>query len=122
AGDPVPYGAEGTPAAAGRTHGGNTMTLRRLVAACALLATALVTTSPASPAGAQTARDPVVIVTGFTTGPLIEPAYQPLASRLRADGYTVEILSYPDYGTGDIHSQAVRLRDRVAALRARTGA
>lgn len=98
------------------------MTLRRLVAACALLATALVTTSPASPAGAQTARDPVVIVTGFTTGPLIEPAYQPLASRLRADGYTVEILSYPDYGTGDIHSQAVRLRDRVAALRARTGA
>ena len=96
------------------------MALRRLVAACALLATVLV--AGAAPADAQTGKDPVIVVTGFTTGPLIEPAYNTLVNRLRHDGYTVEVLSYPDYGTGDIHDQAIRLSQRVDQLRARTGA
>lgn len=98
------------------------MSLRRLLTALAVLATVLVVASPAQPAGAASTKDPVIIVTGFTTGPLIEPGYAPLAARLRNDGYTVSVLSYPDYGTGDIHDQAVRLRDRVNQVRASSGA
>lgn len=97
------------------------MRLRRLLAALALATSALLAASPASPAGAAP-PDPVIVVAGFTTGPLIETGYAPLMARLRADGHTVELLSYPDYGTGDIHTQAIRLRDRVSALKARTGA
>lgn len=75
-----------------------------------------------TPAGAAAPKYPVLIVTGFTTGPLIEPGYYPLRTRLQAAGYTTEIVAYPDYGMGDIHVNAGRLRDRVNAILARTGA
>lgn len=100
------------------------MLLRRTFMAAALLVTATVVAvaSPVSPAGAAPAKDPVIVVAGFTTGPLIEPGYAPFLARLRADGYDAELMSYHDYGIGDIADQSARLRDRVAAVKARTGA
>ncbi|NLV56484.1 MAG: alpha/beta fold hydrolase [Acidimicrobiales bacterium] len=97
------------------------MLVRRLLVALAVLATTLAFGSSAAPAGAA-AKDPVIVVAGFTTGPLIAPGYAPLVARLRADGYTTEILYYEDYGVGDIATQSAKLRDRVNALKARTGA
>jgi triacylglycerol esterase/lipase EstA (alpha/beta hydrolase family) len=76
----------------------------------------------ASPANAAPAKDPVVIVPGFTTGPLISPGYAPLAARLGSAGYSVDMLVYPDYGFGDIHANAQRLKTLVDSVRARTGA
>jgi len=100
------------------------MLLRRTLLAAVLLVTATVVAvaSPVSPAGADPAKDPVIVVAGFTTGPLIEPGYAPFLGRLRADGYDAELVAYPDYGLGDIADHAARLRDRVTAVKARTGA
>lgn len=99
------------------------MRIRRFVAALVSAAALVsVTVVVPAPAGAAVAKDPVLVVAGFTTGPLIEPGYWPLVSRLQADGYDVTLVSYPDYGVGDISTQAARLRDQVAAVKARTGA
>jgi triacylglycerol esterase/lipase EstA (alpha/beta hydrolase family) len=97
------------------------MLLRRIFAAVSVLATLLVF-APSGPASASTAKDPVIVVAGFTTGPLIVPGYWPLIERLEGDGYHVDLLSYPDYGTGDIRTQANRLSALVADVKARTGA
>ncbi len=101
------------------------MPLRRLAAALAAVLTAVASlaasVATAAPAAAAT-RDPVVIATGMTGGPLVEPAYWPLRDRLRAAGYTVEIFTMPDYGMGDIHTNAARLAQFVDGVRARTGA
>jgi len=99
------------------------MTIRRLLAALAFLAASLavVATPTPAPAAAQT-RDPVVIVPGFTTGPIVSIGYLPLQARLTAAGYDTTLLVYPDYGLGDIHANAVRLRTTVDAVKARTGA
>jgi triacylglycerol esterase/lipase EstA (alpha/beta hydrolase family) len=96
------------------------MFVRRLLVAFAILGAALIA-SPA-PSGAATPKDPVVIVPGFTTGPIISVGYAPLAARLRDAGYDVTMLVYPDYGFGDIHANAVRLASLVSSVRARTGA
>jgi triacylglycerol esterase/lipase EstA (alpha/beta hydrolase family) len=96
------------------------MSVRRLLVALAILGAALVTAP--SPSGAATPKDPVVIVPGFTTGPVISIGYEPLAARLRNAGYDVTMLVYPDYGFGDIHANAVRLASLVSSVRARTGA
>jgi triacylglycerol esterase/lipase EstA (alpha/beta hydrolase family) len=103
-----------------RNTGERHMSIRRLLVAVALLATVLV--GAARPSGAATAKDPVVIVPGFTTGPIISVGYEPLAARLRDAGYDVTMLVYPDYGFGDIHANAVRLANLVSSVRARTGA
>ena len=96
------------------------MSARRLFAALAFLAASLVMATPA-PAGAA-AKDPVVVVPGFTTGPVVSVGYAPLVARLRSAGYDVTLLTYPDYGLGDIHDNAALLASTVAAVRARTGA
>jgi len=72
---------------------------------------------PGTPSAATT-KDPVILVPGFTTGPILEPGYYPLRARLQAAGYDVTLISYPDYGLGDITVNAQRL----ASVRARTGA
>ena len=92
-----------------------------LVAALTLTV-GLVVLLPGSAASAATTKDPVIIVPGFTTGPILEPGYYPLRTRLQAAGYDVTLISYPDYGLGDITANAQRLSSTVAAVRARTGA
>lgn len=90
-----------------------------LLIVIAVLATAM---GIASPAQAAPAKDPVVIVPGFTTGPIVAGGYEPLAARLRSAGYDVTVMWYPDYGFGDIHENAARLGTVVASVQARTGA
>jgi triacylglycerol esterase/lipase EstA (alpha/beta hydrolase family) len=87
-----------------------------------VLATLLVLAPSGSSANAAVAKDPVIVVAGFTTGPLVVPGYWPLIQRLEGDGYHVDLLSYPDYGTGDIRTQAGRLAALVADVKSRTGA
>jgi triacylglycerol lipase len=97
------------------------MSPRRILVALAFLAATLTLAAPPTPAGAA-AKDPVVIVPGFTTGPIISVGYLPLKARLEAAGYDVTLLVYPDYGLGDISDNAARLRNTVNSVKARTGA
>lgn len=98
------------------------MSIRRLLVAAAVLATSLVAVAAPTPTAAAPAKDPVVIVPGFTTGPIVATGYLPLRDRLRSAGYDVTLLSYPDYGLGDIRTNSARLASTVAAVKARTGA
>lgn len=98
------------------------MVVRRILVVAAVLAATLVALLPSSPAGAATVKDPVVIVPGFTTGPVIDTGYIPLRDRLRSAGYDVTMLVYPDYGLGDIRTNSQRLANTIASVRARTGA
>lgn len=97
------------------------MLVRRLLVVAAVLAATLTALLPGSPAAAA-AKDPVVIVPGFTTGPVIDTGYIPLRDRLRSAGYDVTVLVYPDYGLGDIRTNSQRLANTIAGVRARTGA
>lgn len=97
------------------------MSVRRLLLVLSLVASALVFASP-SPASAAPTRHPVVIVPGFTTGDVVSVGYIPLKRRLQRAGYDVTLLTYPDYGLGDIHGNAQLLDRTVDAVRARTGA
>ncbi len=97
------------------------MLVRRLLVVAAILAATLTALLPSSPAGAA-AADPVVIVPGFTTGPVIDTGYIPLRDRLDRAGYDVTVLVYPDYGLGDIRTNSQRLANTIASVRARTGA
>lgn len=97
------------------------MSARRLFTALAVLIASLVLVIPASPAQAAS-KDPVIVVPGFTTGPIVSVGYQPLVQRLKNAGYDVTLLVYPDYGLGDINANAQRLASTVASVRARTGA
>ena len=110
--------------ASGSTHQGSQMSVRRVFVVAAILAAALVSIAgpAAAPAGAAPAKDPVVIVPGFTTGPIVATGYLPLRDRLRSAGYDVTLMSYPDYGLGDIRTNSARLASTVAAVKARTGA
>lgn len=74
---------------------------------------------PATEAG----RDPVVIVAGTLAGQTLASVYyEPLAARLRADGYDVTIFGLPGSGLGDVGVISGDLAAKVAAVRARTGA
>lgn len=97
------------------------MSFRRIFAVVAFLAATLVLAASPSPANAA-AKDPVVIVPGFTTGAIFAVGYAPLEARLEAAGYDVTLLVYPDYGLGDISDNAARLASTVNAVKARTGA
>lgn len=72
----------------------------------------------ASPAGAAS-KDPVIIVAG-TFSPSF--ANEPLAARLRADGYRTYIFQLPNLGTGDIDASAAALNAFADSVRAQTGA
>jgi triacylglycerol lipase len=73
---------------------------------------------PAVPAAAA-APNPVIIVNG-TFGPAF--FYEPLAARLRHDGYQVSIFELTNLGTGDIAGTARDFAAFVSGVRARTGA
>jgi triacylglycerol lipase len=90
---------------------------RRVLSLLCALAGALAVI-PAVPATAAT-PDPVVIVNG-TFGPAF--FYEPLATRLRGDGYRVFIFELTNLGTGDIAATARDLRAFVDGVRAQTGA
>ena len=72
----------------------------------------------ASSAGAAT-KDPVIIVAG-TFSPSF--ANEPLAARLRADGYRTYIFELPGLGTGDIGASGAALNTFADQVRAQTGA
>lgn len=74
---------------------------------------------PVTSAGAAPAKDPVIIVAG-TFSPSI--ANEPLAARLRADGYRVWIYQLPGLGTGDIGQTSQPLATLVDQVRLETGA
>ena len=97
------------------------MTVRRRTARLLVLAlvasAALVGVAP-RPAAAAT-PDPVIIVAG-TFSPAF--ANEPLAARLRADGYQVSIFELPTLGTQDINATARALNTFADGVRARTGA
>jgi triacylglycerol lipase len=92
------------------------MFVRRIVvAAVAVLVCGLPTQQPASAA----VPDTVIIVAG-TFSPAL--ANEPLAARLRADGYTVRIFQLPTLGTQDINLSAQALNTFADGVRAQTGA
>jgi triacylglycerol esterase/lipase EstA (alpha/beta hydrolase family) len=70
-------------------------------------------------ASAAPANDPVIIVAG-TFSPAF--ANEPLAERLRADGYEVRIFELPTLGTQDINLSAQALNTFADGVRAQTGA
>jgi triacylglycerol esterase/lipase EstA (alpha/beta hydrolase family) len=72
----------------------------------------------ASPAGAVP-PDPVIIVAG-TFSPAF--ANEPLAARMRAEGYQVWIFELPGLGTGDIRESARALNRFADGVRSQTGA
>lgn len=68
---------------------------------------------------AQQAKDPVIIVAG-TNSPGFY--YEPLANRLRADGYDVRIYQLKGLGNGDIADTAKDFAAFADQVRAETGA
>ena len=86
-----------------------------IATSCAVAAGLLV---PAAAANAVT-RDPVVLVAG-TFSPAF--ASEPMARRLRNDGYSVTIFELPTLGTQDINKSAQALGAFVDGVRSRTGA
>ncbi|MFI7522171.1 esterase/lipase family protein [Micromonospora globbae] len=68
---------------------------------------------------AATAGRPVIVVGGLSG---VAVAYEPLAARLRADGYRVFIYQLPGLGLGDITASARSFAGYVDQVRAATGA
>ncbi|GAA2195400.1 esterase/lipase family protein [Micromonospora lupini] len=118
------------------------MLLRKTVlvvslATAALLASAgAATAAPATPASAApaagapdaaaplttaaaAAANPVIVVGGLSG---VAVAYEPIAARLRADGYRTFIYQLPGLGLGDIPASARAFANYVAQVRASTGA
>ncbi|WFE48744.1 alpha/beta fold hydrolase [Verrucosispora sp. WMMD1129] len=62
--------------------------------------------------------NPVIVVGGLSG---IAAVYEPLAARLRADGYRVWIYQLPNLGLGDITASAAGLRGYVGQVRAAAG-
>ncbi|MEU7845583.1 alpha/beta fold hydrolase [Micromonospora sp. NPDC049114] len=112
------------------------MLLRKTVlvvslATAALLASAGTATAatPAAPAAtvpastaafaAAAAANPVIVVGGLSG---VAVAYEPIAARLRADGYRTFIYQLPGLGLGDIPASARAFAGFVEQVRASTGA
>ncbi|WP_433529120.1 lipase family alpha/beta hydrolase [Micromonospora sp. CA-263727] len=62
--------------------------------------------------------NPVIVVGGLSG---FAAVYEPLAARLRADGYRVWIYELPNLGLGDIAASASSLRGFVGQVRSATG-
>ncbi|PPA61274.1 lipase family alpha/beta hydrolase [Micromonospora chalcea] len=77
------------------------------------------TVTAAAQRAAAAAADPVIVVGGLSG---ISIAYEPIAARLRADGYRVSIFQLPNLGLGDIRESARALSTYVDQVRAATGA
>ncbi|MFG2007460.1 esterase/lipase family protein [Micromonospora sp. NPDC048868] len=76
-------------------------------------------TSTAAEIAAAAAANPVIVVGGLSG---IASAYEPLASRLRVDGYRVWVYQLPNLGLGDIPTSARAFSSFVGQVRASTGA
>jgi triacylglycerol esterase/lipase EstA (alpha/beta hydrolase family) len=78
------------------------------------------TTAAAAETAATLAADttPVIVVGGLIG---VSIAYDPIASRLRADGYRTWIYQLPNLGFGDIRESAKALSSYVDQVRAATG-
>ncbi|MEW2432427.1 alpha/beta fold hydrolase [Micromonospora sp. NPDC047644] len=92
--------------------------------ATATAAPASTTTPSASQAASATpfaaaAANPVIVVGGLSG---VAVAYEPIAARLRADGYRTFIYQLPGLGLGDIPTSARALAGYVEQVRATTGA
>jgi triacylglycerol lipase len=72
-----------------------------------------------APSASPATTNPVLIVAG-TFSP--EFALDPLAARLRADGFTVFTMALPGAGLGDIAVSSQAVAQRVSQIRAATGA
>lgn len=92
---------------------------RKLVVLVAVVATLVVGVPFGASGAGAAAKDPVIIVAG-TFSPSF--ANEPLAARLRADGYRTYIFELPNLGTGDINGSAAALDAFADAVRAQTGA
>ncbi|MGC5308856.1 esterase/lipase family protein [Micromonospora zamorensis] len=79
------------------------------------------TPAPAAPEAfaAAAAANPVIVVGGLSG---IAVAYEPMAARLRADGYRTFIYQLPGLGLGDIPTSARAFATYVDQVRASTGA
>ncbi|MFD2763141.1 lipase family alpha/beta hydrolase [Micromonospora eburnea] len=115
------------------------MLLRKIITLTAVVAALLVPATAAqaaTPTGATAATptdsvaaeraiaaaasaNPVIVVGGLIG---ISIAYEPIAARLRADGYRVWIYQLPGLGVGDIRDSARALSSYVDQVRAATGA
>ncbi|GHJ13812.1 lipase family alpha/beta hydrolase [Micromonospora sp. AKA38] len=82
-------------------------------------AAAPASTVTAAERAAAAAADPVIVVGGLIG---VSIAYEPIAARLRADGYRVSIYQLPNLGFGDIRESARALSSYVDQVRAATGA
>ncbi|MEU1689562.1 alpha/beta fold hydrolase [Micromonospora sp. NPDC005707] len=76
-------------------------------------------TAEAVQSAAAAGADPVIVVGGLIG---ISIAYEPIAARLRADGYRVSIYQLPNLGFGDIRESARALSSYVDQVRSATGA
>lgn len=93
-------------------------TFRAALVAVATVATLTAVPAPAPAAAAAAAKQPVIVVNGLIG---ISVAYEPLAARLRADGYPTYIYELPNLGTGDIAASAQGLAAFVRQVRAGSG-
>lgn len=92
------------------------MLLRKIVAAALSAAVGAL----ALPAAASAAPPDPVIVVGGLSG--FAAVYDPLAARLRADGYRAFVYELPGLGFGDIAASARAFSGYVAQVRSATGA
>ncbi|MEH0820544.1 MULTISPECIES: lipase family alpha/beta hydrolase [unclassified Micromonospora] len=76
-------------------------------------------TVAASTTAAAANANPVIVVGGLIG---VSIAYEPIAARLRADGFRVSIFQIPGLGFGDIRESARAFKTYVDQVRARTGA
>ncbi|MEU5791235.1 alpha/beta fold hydrolase [Micromonospora purpureochromogenes] len=82
--------------------------------------TTATTAATSTTAAAVNANANPVIVVGGLIG--VSIAYEPIAARLRADGFRVSIFQIPGLGFGDIRESARAFKTYVDQVRARTGA
>ncbi|WP_406042771.1 lipase [Micromonospora sp. NBC_00898] len=80
---------------------------------------AATTSTGAGETTALAGANPVIVVGGLIG---VSIAYEPIAARLRADGFRVSIYQLPNLGFGDIRESARALATYVDQVRASTGA
>lgn len=96
--------------------------VRRLIGAAVVAVLASAVACAPSPGPSPVPKDPVIIVGGtFVSGLFADIGYATLATRLRDDGYRVQVFDLPDFGIGDIRTSAQRLATKVEQVRAQFG-
>ncbi|GAB3186107.1 alpha/beta hydrolase family protein [Micromonospora palomenae] len=81
--------------------------------------TTAATAATSTTAAANANSNPVIVVGGLIG---VSIAYEPIAARLRADGFRVSIFQIPGLGFGDIRESARAFKTYVDQVRASTGA